>query len=320
MFFLVVLAAGCADVPRDNPLDPLSPGYNGQGALSGTVVLKLQGTPIPLARVSVPEAAVSVATDSLGHFIVSRLPAGTWTVISSQENFTPDTEHVSLPAGGAQSLTISLNGAPTVLSDSILTRKIDQYYPSAQYYVDVSARVTDPNGISDLDSVWFSAGSVLYPMAYDPSLQQYLTRVFKYDIPTNTIQWLVGRPLFIVSRDRSGAVNTSDPFYVSRVIETGATPVYPSSLNNDTTGGVPLLKWLAPDVTFAFTYTLTISRDDAGTQTVVWQEANVNSLLTQYQYPAGATPLDPGIYVWSVTVVDEFGNFCRSKESSFVVQ
>ena len=319
-FLLIFLAIGCADAPRDNPLDPLSPGYTGQGTLSGTVVLKLQGTPVPLAQIQVLQEGLSVTSDSLGRFVLHRLPVGQLAVVCTKEHFTPDTQRVAMTAGGAPSISFSLNGAPVVLSENILTRKVDQYYPSPQYYVDVSAQVTDPNGVADLDSVWFSAGTILYPMAYDPTLQQYQARIFKYDIPTNTIQWLVGKPLSIVSRDRSGALNTSVAFYVSRVIETGATPVYPSSLNNDTTGSAPLLKWLAPDVTFTYSYTLTISRDDAGTQTVVWELSNVNSLLLQYQYPSGSPPLDPGNYVWSVTVVDEFGNFCRSKESSFVVQ
>lgn len=311
---------GCADPPRDNPLDPLSPSYTGETALSGSVVMKIQGTPVPLARIRVLEDGISVTSDSLGRFIIHRLSIGQSTVVCTKENFTPDTQRVALTAGGSQSVTFFLNGAPIVSSENILTRKIDQYYPSPQYYVDVSAEVTDPNGIADLDSVWFSAGSSLFPMAYDPSVKQFQARVFKYDIPTNTIEWLVGRPLHIVSRDFSGAQDTSTAFYVSRVIETGATPLYPSSLNNDTTSGAPLLKWVTPVVTFAFSYILTISRDDAGTQTVVWEISNLNSLLVQYQYPVSGTPLDPGNYVWSVTIVDEFGNFCRSKQSSFVVR
>ena len=317
-FLCIFLLAGCADAPRDNPLDPLSPRYTGETMLSGSVLLKFVGTPVPLARIQV--LGISVTSDSMGRFVIQRLPAGSLTVVCTKENFDPDTQHVTLTAGQSQSVTFLVNGAPVVLSQNILTRKIDQYYPSAQYYVDVSASVTDPNGISDLDSVWFLAGTNLYAMAYDPSSKQFLARVFKYDIPTNTIEWLVGRPLHILSKDLSGALDTSTAFYVSRVIDEEATPQYPSSLNNDTTGGAPLLKWLAPTVTFAFTYTLTISRVDAGVETVVWELPNLNSLLVQYQYPSTATPLDPGDYTWSVTIVDEFGNLCRSKESSFVVQ
>jgi hypothetical protein len=316
------LALDCADAPRDNPLDPFSPGYVSEATLSGTVLLKNQGTPISLAQVRVLEDGISVMSDSTGHFSFPRLSTGSLTVVCSRAGFTPDTQRVTLTNRATQSLTFLLNGAPIVLLQSILTHKIDQYYPSAQYYVDVSADVTDPNGITDLDSVSFAVSTYSFPMSYDPTAKQFQARIFKYDFPTNTIEWLVGRPLHIVSKDLSGALDTSAAFYVYRIIETGATPLYPSSFNNDTTGGTPLLKWLLSTDTFTYSYTLTISRVDAGTQTVVWEVANVNSLLAQYQYPTDGSvaPLPAWNYVWYVTVVDEFGNSCRSKESSFVVQ
>jgi len=316
------LAIGCADAPRDNPLDPHSAGYVSQATLSGTVLLKNQGTPISLAQIRVLEDGVSVTSDSAGHFSFPRLSTGSLTVVCSKASYTPDTQHVALTNRGTRSLTFLLNGAPIVLLKNILTRKIDQYYPSPQYYVDVLADVTDPNGIMDLDSVSFAVSTYSFPMAYDPTVKQFLVRVFKYDFPTNTIEWLIGKPLFIVSKDLSGARDTSEAFYVYRIIETGATPVYPSSFNNDTTSGTPLLKWLTSTDTFTYSYTLTISRDDAGTETVVWELPNVNSLLTQYQYPTdgSVSPLAGGNYLWAVTVVDEFGNSCRSKEFSFVVR
>jgi hypothetical protein len=227
-----------------------------------------------------------------------------------------------LAGRGTRSLTFPLNGAPVVLLQNIVTTKIDQYYPSPQYYVDVSADVTDPNGIMDLDSVWFAFTTYVFPMDYVPTVKQFQTRVFKYEIPTNTIEWLAGKPLHIVSRDLSRAQDTSEAFYITRVIENGATPTSPSAANNDTTGGTPLLTWTPPTMTFTCSYTLTISRVDAGTQTAVWSVSDVNSLLEQYQYPTdgSVSPLGSGNYVWTVTIVDEFGNSCRSKESAFVVR
>jgi hypothetical protein len=318
----LLLVIGCADAPHDNPLDPLSPDYSGEGMLSGTITVKDRDIPVSSAQIRVLEDAVAVTSDSLGRYSFRRLTPGTATVVCTKDNFSPDTQRVALTSGGAQSLNFALNGAPVVLSQEILTRKVDQYYPSPQYFVDVSADVTDPNGITDLDSVYFGVTSLLFPMTYDLTTKQFQVRVFKYDLPTNTIEWLVGKPLTIVSRDRSGARNTGEAFYVSRVIETGATPVYPSSLNNDTTSGTPLLKWSAPAVTFSFTYTLGMSRIDAGIPTPIWAVANINSQLSEYQYSGTGSepPLSAGNYAWTVTVVDEFGNSSRSKESSFVVQ
>lgn len=318
--FLVVM--GCADVPRDNPLDPLSPYYASEAAVSGSVSLKNVGTPVQFAQIRTLEDGISATSDAAGHFAFGHLSLGKQTLVCTKENFAPDTQRVTLASGAFQTVTFVLNGAPVVLFKNILTRKIDQYYPSPQYYVDVSANITDPNGVTDLDSVWFRVDSLLFPMDYVPSTKLFQVRVFKYDLPTNTIQWLVGKPLYIVSKDRSRAVNTSEFFLVTRVIEYGATPVSPSSANSDTTNGTPILKWAPPSVTFNYTYTLTISRDDAGTQTVVWTQADLSSIYEEYPYPTDGSvqPLSRGNYLWAVTIVDEFGNSCRSKESSFVVR
>ena len=318
----LILVSGCADAPRDNPIDPLSPDYVGDAPLSGQVVLENVGTPISSARIVALKDGIAAQSDSGGHFVFTRLSLGDHAVICTKDNFTADTQYVTLAAGAAPSLTFSMNGAPVTFSEKILARKVDQYFPSPQYFVDVSASVTDPNGTADLDSVWFEAGTLLVPMMYNPSTRLFEVRVFKYDIPTNTIQWLVGKPLHIVSKDRSAAVNVSDPFMVTRVIEYGATPVSPAPGNGDTTSGTPVLKWTPPSVTFSYTYTLSISRIDAGTPTAVWETANVSSVYEEYPYPTDGSvaPLPAGNYVWAVTVVDEFGNSCRSKESAFVVQ
>jgi hypothetical protein len=322
LIIFLLLTAGCVDAPRDNPLDPLSPEYTGEGALVGSVLLKGIGTPVRSAYVQIVEEGIGALSDSSGRFSFSRVSQGPRTLICSKDNFVPDTQRVTLASGGSQEVVFSLNGAPITLSKKILTRKIDQYFPSPQYFVDVSAGVSDPNGVADLDSVWFEVNSLLYPMEYNPSSKVFEVRIFKYDLPSNTIQWLVGKTLHIVSRDRSAAINTSDGFLVTRVIEYGATPLSPSPGNQDTTTGTPVLKWAPPGVTFNYTYMLTISRTDAGTQTVVWEVANVSSVDEEFSYPTDGTAqsLSAGNYVWAVNILDEFGNYCRSKESAFVVQ
>jgi hypothetical protein len=80
--------------------------------------------------------------------------------------------------------------------------------------------------------------------------------------------------------------------------------------------------WTPPTVTFNYTNTLAIARVDAGTETVVWTYTGLNFFYEQIQFPGDASgqTLPPGNYVWTISVVDEFGNYCRSKEASFVVK
>ncbi len=267
------------------------------------------------------EKGLSVLTDSTGAYQFLKLDVGSLTFVCTKDGFVPDTMKIVLQAGTPQQVQFGLNGYPFVVSQNILTRKIDQYYPSPQYFVDVTASVSDPNGIEDVDSVWFVVDSMQFVMSYSPTTKMFETTIYKYALETNTIEWLVGKPLTIVSTDRSNARASGPPFYVTRIIEDEATPIYPSSLNNDTTGSTPLLKWTSPNVTFFYTYTLAISVVNSGTEENVWTYAGLDFGVEQLQFPSdnSTQPLLPGNYVWTISVVDVFGNYSRSKESSFVV-
>jgi hypothetical protein len=318
----ILALTGCGEAPRDNPLDPLSPQYRGVVAVGGTVALRSIGTPVANAQLTSLTDGISTNSDASGRYSFPRLSSGQQTIVCSKANFVPDTARLTLASGSTQEVPFFLNGAPVVVSQTIVTRKIDQYFPSAEYYVVVSASVTDPNGVADLDSVWFAADTLVFAMAYDIPSKLFTATIYMYSFPTNTIQWLVGRPLHIISRDLLRAVNTSDGFYVTRVIENGATPTYPTALNNDTTGSTPLLQWTQPSVTFNHSYTLNISRVDAGTKTSIWTRTGIDSFNDQWQFPGDGSgqTLPSADYIWTVAVVDEFGNTCRSKEAAFVVR
>jgi hypothetical protein len=281
-----------------------------------------ENTPVVQARVTCLQNGLSVLTDSTGSYQFLKLDAGSLTFVCSSGSFVSDTQKIVLQAGTPQQIQFGLNGYPFVVSQNILTRKIDQYYPSPQYFVDISASVSDPNGIEDVDSVWFAVDSIQFAMDYSPTTKMFETTIYKYSLPTNTIQWLVGKPLTIVSTDRSNARGTGAPFYVTRIIEDEATPIYPSSLNNDTTGSTPLLKWSPPNVTFIYSYTLAISLVSSGTESIVWTYPGLSFGNEEFQFISdnNGQPLGAGNYVWTISVVDQFGNYSRSKESSFVVK
>ncbi|MGD0036059.1 MAG: carboxypeptidase-like regulatory domain-containing protein [Bacteroidota bacterium] len=336
LIFSIGFFCGCHDAPRDNLLDPQSPQYVSTASVIGTVSILNQNTPLPSATITSMENGISTISNASGVFSFDRLTIGTQTLICTKLNYTPDTQRIVLYSQTIVHVRFSLNGAPYVVSQNIYTRKIDQYYPSPQYFVDVTASVADPNGITDIDSVWFfvtysSSGSstsdtLFFPMTYSVSTRLFQVTLYKYDLPTNTIQWLVNRPLQIKSRDIHYAINYSNPFYVSRVIENTAIPTYPTintvTSVKDTTGPTPLLQWSPPDVTFNYTYSLTISRIVSGVSNDVWSYSQLGSINDKFQFPgdnSGET-LDSGEYMWTISVVDDFGNYSRSKEASFVVK
>lgn len=324
LLFGLSLLLGCvSDAPRDNPLDPASPEYVAVGTMTGRITVANQNAGVPFAELRKVTTGAAIQADSTGYFTVKGLTAGTHSFIASKTNYISDTFSVTIQANVGTNVVRPLNGAPVVTSRQILTRKIDQYFPSPQYFVDITAAVTDPNGIAELDSVWFGVDSLRFPMSYSVTTKNFHATIYKYDFPTNSIQWLVGKPLSIVSRDVKRATNISDPFYITRVIENEATTLYPTSLNSDTVKADSLtFRWSPPAVTYNYSYSLILSRVDAGTQSVLWTLTGLNSFNEEYEYfsTANRVTLVPGNYVWTVSVVDDFGNYGRSKEAAFVVK
>jgi hypothetical protein len=307
-------------------MDPSSPEYSNTTSVTGHVYLLDINSSLASAKVHSIENDITVLSDGNGYFSFQYLSVGPQTLVCSKDNFVSDTQHIVLQSRTSTDVPFYLNGAPYVLSQNILTRKIDQYYPSPQYFVDITASVTDPNGIVDVDSVWFSVDTLLYPMEYSVTTKQFQTTLYKYDIPTNTIQWLVNKPLKIRSKDRRNAVNLSTSFYVSRIIENTAIPTYPTTNPltqiQDTTGSTPMFQWNPPDVTFNYTYTILLSRVESEIRTVVWTYTQIYSSIVQQQYlgNTGNDTLSAGEYVWTISVVDDFGNYSSSKEASFIVR
>jgi hypothetical protein len=261
---------------------------------------------------------------------------GTKTLVCTKANYTPDTQKVVLQPLKEAQVHFILNGAPYIVSQNIYTRKIDQYYPGPQYYVDVTASVADPNGINDIDSIWFlitypSTGSQTfdtfsYPLTYDIPSRLFKGTIDNDSLPTKKIQWLVGKPLQIKSRDSHKAINYSSPFYVSRIIENTADPkdpaTNPTTSVKDTTNSTPRLHWILPEVTYNYTYLLAIWRVVSGIRYPFRTYSNIDykdNALDLSDVKNGAA-LDPGDYIWTVSVIDDFGNYSRSKEAAFVVK
>lgn len=321
LIVILGLLSGCVnDAPHDNPLDPESSSYRQEGNLGGRIMIRNQSIGIAGAAILNTVSGASVITDSTGYFQFPSLAEREYQLIVSKETFVSDTFLATVKSGVSTDIVRSLNGAPVVTFKQILTRKIDQYFPSPQYFVDITAAVNDPNGIAELDSVWFGVDTMRFSMAYSVTSKNFHATIYKYQLPTNTIQWLVGKPLTILSQDIYRAMNVSSPFFVTRVIENAATPISPSPFSKDTVSADSVLfQWSPPDVTFNYSYDLSLSRVDAGTQTVVWTYTGLNSFYEEKSYD-GSSRLLTGNYVWTISVVDDFGNYGRSKESAFVVQ
>jgi hypothetical protein len=313
---ILFLLAGCApDAPRDNALDPASPQFSPTGSLSGRIISKkTPATGIASALVVLLPSNTATISDSNGYFSFAKIDPGSVALIVQKSGFLPDTVSVTITNGSSVQQTIALDQFPFVTSMKVLTQKIDQWWPGPIYSASFSATVSDPDGIDDIDSVWFNVGGLQFAMEYSLAAKNFQLVLFAEQLPSNNLEWLIGKPLTITACDRDHAIANSDPFYVTRIIEQEGSPSYPAQ---DTVSGIPEFRWSPPSVAFTYTYTVTVVRTDAGVQTIVATQKLIDS--HQYAWQCTQT-LEQGTYFWTLAVVDEFGNISQSKQSSFVVR
>jgi hypothetical protein len=307
------------DVSHDNPYDPLSPSYTGTGGVVGTVtMLNISTTTLSGVKVEIPSSGVFTRTDSSGYFSFPKLTEGSETLVFSKTGYIPDTVICTIYVGQTMTVNVSMNALPVISNISIVMHKIDQWWPGAEYYANIYASVTDPNGIAELDSVWFKDEEDEIPMSYSLTDKKYEVRIDSSMLSMGYLEWLVGRPLTIYAKDQHNAVAHSNTFYVSRIIQDEPTPVYPTS--GDTVTFPFQMNWNAPNVSFDYSYTINVVRVQSGTQTQVKEISSISPDVLVLTFGKNAPiQFSSGIYFWTVSVIDEYNNTSRSKEAYFIV-
>ncbi len=313
---LGLIISGCApDAPHDNPLDPSSPNYNATGILTGKVLsLSPPYAGISGALVTIEQTGEARSTVSDGSFEFKTVPSGNVTLIVNKSAYLSDTLNLTVEVGKSYDEEIHIDALPQVSNAQVVTSKIDQWWPGPVYSALVTADVTDPDGIGDIDSIYVQVDSLSFPLNYSVSNKDFEATIDATQLPNQDLQWLVGKDLTVFAVDKAGGVGKSTGFYISRVIEPEAIPTAPASL--DTTTATPVFNWNPPTVSYNYTYQLQVVSLAGGTQTVVWSVSGLSSSEVSYTYPG---VLQSGTYFWTVEVVDDFGNSSRSKEASFVV-
>ena len=121
---------------------------------------------------------------------------------------------------------------------------------------------------------------------------------------------VIGQPFTYLIWDENGDSTSVGPAYLFRVIE--AVPVLLSPMNYDTVSSFPVLTWQSFSSNFPVTCQATVSNGDEA----VWS----SPVLPSTQLTVTVTDSLPNRdYYWTLTVLDSFQNFSRSKEGNFRV-
>jgi len=266
------------------------------------------------ALVTIQPSGVAGLTNSAGAFSISGVPAGNVRIIASRSGYLTDTVDTKSLVGSESKADIHLDAMPVVGACQVVTRKIDQWWPHAVYSALVSGTVTDPDGLGDITGAALQVDTMKFAMTYIPAQQVYQVSVDAANLPQGSLEWMVGKSFTVIARDRIGATTVGKSFSVTRIIQDAPIPIFPTAL--DTATASPELFWTQPTLQFPYSYKLELFRLDQGVPSLLWSVSNLSPSLSNFQYPER---LSTGLFFWTISVVDEFGNLSRSKEASFIV-
>ncbi len=318
----VLNLVGCApDAPHDNPLDPGSPNRITDGNLSGKVLtLGLPYIGISGALVTIEGTNLAGMTASDGSFAFQNAPSGNTFIVITKESYLSDTLKLSLPVGGNLDTLIHLDGLPQISNSQVVTSKVDHWYPGPAYTATVSANVTDPDGFLDVDSVYVQIDSLVFGMSHITE-KNYQVIINADSLPNQNLQWLVGKQFVVSAMDHEKGVGQGLGFYVSRIIESEASPKFPVG-DTILATHYPVMDWDLPPSGLAFEYTfqLEVVSLAGATPIPVWSsQSGFPASTTSYDFRNSGDSLGAGDYYWTVAIVDQFGNSSRSTEAAFTI-
>lgn len=308
-----VLLLSC-NPKRDNPYDPLSPNYKGEGIVSGRVTNDI-GIPIHNALVSTIPPKAATLTDSIGAFILYP-DTGNCKLVASFTGYKPETTEIYLKANVVKNVSFYLDGIPVIKKTSAISSHEDKGFPIGEvYWVDVSAKVSDPDGMQDIDSVrlFVRMDSKDLNMYLSQVNNEYFATIPQDSCPQSNIDNLVGKAFVLYVVDKKGDISASSDFYVPRIIYSLPVPVSPATGDSVLPDSIPFI-WQRIKVSFPVTYKLTI-RDYASLDSVAGED-NITDTTTIL--PDSLRSQER--YLWSVEGKDEFGDVSRSDKVFFIVK
>jgi hypothetical protein len=326
LLVLCAAIAGClGDAERGNPLDPLSDNYENAGAVTGFV-----------ARLSRPSDGIADATVHLiplesgvrfetrttgteGRFSVPDVPTGRYLLTAEAPGFALEADTVEVALGQTVEETLLLDGIPAV-AQTVHTEYIERWFPDFPLYrLVVSATVSDPDGLSDIEGV----ALVIPDLGFEDTLAVVAgqpgrySRIFEEDELPAPLFEIIGLPLRVEATDRAGVTGSAQGVQVVRTLQVAPLPTDPTERETVSTT-TPTLHWNPVGLSFAFTYRVQLNRVSSDIQVPLQTFDGLPPSQTSLTVPEGLIERG-GEYNWTVAVVDAFNNSGRSKEAGFLV-
>lgn len=316
MLILLMLLGCSRDAPRNNPFDPKSDVYDYAASVRGTVHRKIPPySGIPDVKVRMLNGTHETLTNDDGEYVLEHLPKGSVTLSVSKAGY--GTEQI-ITATNSNPEDIYLNARPTIDSVRVITTHRSHWWPvEDEYTITINAHIDDPDGVGDLDSVWFQfqIQHIDIPVSGAlPADGEVQAELFDWQLD-DPVTNLIGDPLNCFARDVDALVSKPVEMYITRFIE--PTPVPLSPVDNTEVSSKPTLRWDYFDASFTFFYSVDVFRITSGNTSVLMYSRDAIPQSTAEHTVSDSLP--PGSYYWTLGVTDILGNSSHSKEATFTV-
>jgi hypothetical protein len=316
------LLLSCGEAPRDNPLDPLGPDFNSRGQLLVyTQTYYSPNQPLPKVGLLLKPGNLVQQTNTEGLFRFRDLPADSYVVVASKPGFAADSQVVAVQPQRTSEVFLQLDAKPLFNRVSVRSEKISAFIPieGEALQMVVEADMQDGDGLDDIQEVkLFSASfGLLQTLQRQSASNTYSAVVSEDGLATGSLYDLIGDPLWLEATDRAGAQSVSDPAYLIRIIEPTPQPSEPSGLKE--TNSRPHFQWRDLTLPFDYHYRINLLTFDITFPLPVpfRQIDDIPADSLSFVYDSN---LNNGHYLWTLSVIDRFGNSSRSREAVFQVR
>lgn len=324
-FLLIAIAAilqfSCTSpAEHGNPLDPESSAFSEVATISGTVTTYYQPfRPLENVEVRLLPGPQLALTNGQGGFLFSNLAAGDYQIFVARAGYAADTLSVKTLQRQTVAVAMRLNGMPQVDSVKIITARVDSQADSSVFFLEATAFASDSDGVGDLKRVTLIARDFVFTDTLTLVDRNGIwQRRFEQDeLPGAALLAWLGHPVQIQVEDFLRQQNTAGPFFISRVVEEVPEPIAP--IDSVVTRSPLRFIWKSKPVVYPYTQDVEIFRLVAGFPSFFAAIRKIESSANNAVFPGGVLP-PAGNYFWTVKLVDEFGNWSRSKEAAFRIE
>lgn len=332
------------NAPRYNPLDPAGSNYNPADSPEKINDLSYDSLLNSRCRLrwTSPEGAYE-------YLLYSGLPEWDGNITGAAQKYTgelpgvkppgtPQYAWISLPPGETRGWSLISKSREGLFSEGSNVAIINAPRPdnpadvsvsafsihkrswtSFDYYaIAVEATIIDPDTV---DLVWVRADTLNIgsPLNRIPGSNSWYGEFQDTDLADERLGTLIGVPLSLHHLDKAGFHCVTEPFNIARIIYDAPVIVSPD-VDELVDTLSPVLTWENFSADYDFTYSLEIIHvTQASGDTLIYRKEGLSPQLTTHYVETPLTA-EREFLVWTISVVDNFGDISTSYEARFRIE